>query len=245
MLFRRLILSALLVGVVAGLLQSVIQINAVDPILFESEAFEVEGAHDHNTHDHSMDAWSPEDGAERTAYTVLSSIMAGVGYAAVLLALMVQIQSLGLVKQSLSKGALWGLGGFIAFFVAPAIGIPPEIPGINAAPVEQRQLWWLLVAVSVGVALLLLAFAPIKFKAVALPLLVLPYFFVPHHEGALFLHPDAQAVESLTALHQQFIIMSGMTNAIFWLCLGLLSAVIIRKWVVHALPDDCENSVSV
>lgn len=235
MLFRRLILSALFIGVLAGLLQAVVQINAVDPILFQSETFELAG-HDHGSHDHSEEAWAPEDGSERMTYTVLSSVMASVGFAALLLAIMVQVQSLGLSTHSLGKGALWGIGGFVAFFVAPGLGIPPEIPGINAAPVELRQLWWLLAAAAVGFALLVLAFAPPKLKGIALPLFIMPYLFVPQHEGALFSHPDAQAVESLTALHQQFIIASGATNFIFWLVLGVLSALVIRKWLTPIIP---------
>ena len=36
-------------------------------------------------------------------------------------------------------GIIWGLAGFIAVHFAPAIGLPPELPGSSAADVGARQ----------------------------------------------------------------------------------------------------------
>ncbi|MGK0500601.1 MAG: cobalt transporter subunit CbtA [Oceanicoccus sp.] len=238
MLFRRIILAALLVGLVAGLVLSLAQITAVNPIIFAAETFEVEEvsaepSHNHASHDHGEEEWAPADGAERTGYTVAANVSAGVGFAAIMLALMSQLQLQGIARVTTLKGLAWGLGGFIAFFVAPGIGLPPEIPGIEAAPVEHRQTWWLFAVISVGTGLLVLSLAPWKLKALGLGLAALPYLVnIPHHDGPAFAHPDAEAVATLAQLHQEFIIASGFSNFAFWLVLGALSAWLLKRLVL-------------
>ncbi len=233
MIFRRTILSALIIGLLSGLVLSVAQVIMVNPILFSAESYEIEEDHDHGSHDHSAEAWGPEDGAERTFYTVVSNVSAGVGFAALMLALMSQLQVSGISRVNVAKGAAWGLGGFLAFFVAPGVGLPPEIPGINAAAVENRQLWWVFTVMAAGIGLLCLAFAPLKVKPLGLGFIALPYMIhVPHLEGPSFSHPDPAAVQALTDLHQQFIWTSGISNLLFWLALGLSAAVLLNAWVL-------------
>ena len=164
MIFRRTIVSAILVGLLAGLLLSAFQVLTVNPIIFAAESFEIPETHDH---EHSDEAWGPSDGTERTAFTVLSNVFAGIGFAAIVLSMMSQLQVQGVTRLSALKGLAWGLAGFIAFFVAPGIGLPPEIPGIEAQPVENRQLWWLFAVISVATGFLLISFAPIKLKGLA------------------------------------------------------------------------------
>lgn len=235
MTFQRTLLSALFIGLLAGLVLSSVQIFAINPIIFSAEVFELEGGHDHTSHDHGTadgeEAWAPESGVERAGYTIASNLFAGIGYAAVLLALMNQLQMQGLVRLNALKGIGWGLAGFVTCFVAPAIGLPPEIPGIEAEPVEHRQLWWLLCVLCVAVGLLTLALASLRFKALGIILPALPFIIgAPHSDGPAFLHPDAEAVASLTQLHQQFIMASGLGNLTFWLVLGLLSGWLLQRW---------------
>ncbi len=235
MIFRRIIYSALLVGLLAGLVLSVAQITTVNPIIFAAETYEVAG-HDHGSHDHSAEAWAPEDGFERTLYTVFANVSAGIGFAAILLALMSHLQLSGITTLSLPKGILWGGAGFVAVFVAPAIGLPPEIPGIEAAALEKRQLWWVLAVVGVAIGLLIISFAPIKYKALGLVALIIPYIVnIPHHEGPAFAHPDPSAVEALTSLHSQFIVNSALSNLLFWLALGLVAAWVLNRWVFKGI----------
>lgn len=242
MVFRRIVFNALLVGVLAGLLLSAAQIIAVNPIIFAAEAYEVpevqvdDHGHHHAGHDHGHSAqeWAPEDGMQRTLFTVMSNVLAGIGFAAMLLALMSQLQVQGVARLTIAKGLLWGGAGFVAFFVAPGLGLPPEIPGIEAAPVEYRQLWWLLAVAGVGTGLLVLVFAPLKWKAVGVLLMTIPYVVrIPHHQGPAFAHPDPEAVERLAALHQQFIIASGISNVLFWLVLGALCAWALKRSVLR------------
>lgn len=232
MLFRRIVFASLFVGLIAGVLLSVSQLSFVNPIIFSAESHEV--AHDHSAHDHSAEAWAPEEGMERTFYTILANVFAGIGFSAVLLALMSQLSIFGVTTLDIRKGLLWGLGGFTAVFVFPAIGIPPEIPGVNAAPVEHRQIWWALTVLVAAASLLLLAYGNIKYKIAAAVLAVCPYvFYIPHHEGVLFSHPDPAAVAMLTSLHQQFLYASGASNFIFWIALGAVSSWVVNRWVLR------------
>jgi len=190
-------------------------------------------------HHHDEEAWGPEDGLERTLYTLLANVLAGIGFAAILLAVMSQLQLQGVTKLSIVKGFAWGAAGFIAFFAAPGIGLPPEIPGIEAAPLENRQSWWLLTVLASGIGIGTLAFAKSYFKLIGLVLIAVPYLIgAPHPTGPEFMHPDANAVAILTDLHHQFIIASGITNLIFWLALGSLCAWAVNRHVLDKpVPD--------
>jgi len=247
MLFRKIIFSALLIGIISGLLFSAVQFIGVSPIIFAAEQYEVaepevETVPDHHhgeaassAHHHDAEAWGPEDGLERSLYTLLSYVLAGIGFAAVLLAIMSQLQLNGVTRLSVVKGLAWGVAGFIAFFAAPGIGLPPEIPGIEAAPLEYRQSWWMLAVVASGIGIGVLAFAKGFFKAAGLLLIAIPYLIgAPHPAGPEFTHPDANAVAILSDLHQQFIIASGVSNLIFWLALGALCAWALNRQVLDS-----------
>jgi cobalt transporter subunit CbtA len=234
--FRRIIYSALLVGFFAGLILTAAQITVVNPVIFAAEAFEIadsEGGHDHGAHSHSEEAWAPEDGRERTAYTLLSSISGAIGFAVILLALMSQFQLQGLTNVRPGNGVLWGVVGFITFFVAPGIGLPPEIPGVEAAAVEFRQLWWAFTVIAVGIGIGILVFGLPKYKLVGLVSVAMPYIVgAPHISGPEFSHPDPAAVEVLQSLHSQFIMVSGLSNLLLWVVLGVMCAVALNKWVL-------------
>ena len=243
MLFRRLVLNAVIVGVIAGLLLSVMQVLAVNPIIFAAEVFEhanaVESSIDQelivaaDDHHHSHDGWAPEDGTQRLFFSFIANVMAGIGFALMVLALMSQLQLQGIVRMSLPKGLTWGVAGFLGFFLAPGIGMPPEIPGAVAAPIVSRQLWWILAVAGVSVGLLLLAYAPVKWKAAGLLSVALPYLVsIPHSDAPMFSNPDPAVVNSLTDLQQQFFIASGLSNFVFWLAIGAISAWILNRWVL-------------
>ena len=244
MVFNRIIFSALLIGVLVGALLSVMQSVGTTPIIHEAEGFEmaVEAGHDHATHSHDEEAWAPADGGERVFYTVLSNIFAAIGFAAVLLAVMSQLQTQGVTKLTVLKGCLWGVASFIAVFVAPGIGLPPEIPGIEAAAVEHRQFWWLFTVLSAAIGMGIMAFAPIKTKILGVFCIVLPYLVgAPYVDGPEFAHPDPTVVAILTDLHHQFIWASGLTNLFFWLVLGAACAWALNQRVLNGGPDNVDN----
>ena len=55
--------------------------------------------------------------------------MTGAGFAAILAAVSL-LTGLPITRQN---GMIWGLCGFLAVTLAPAVGLPPELPGMPAA----------------------------------------------------------------------------------------------------------------
>lgn len=230
MFFRRIIFSALMIGFLTGLLHSGVQLVDVTSIIYGAEVYEIAEVEPAGSHEHEAEAWGPEDGTERIAYTFMSNILAGIGFAAILLALMNQFQQQGLTQLSAAKGVLWGLVGFVAFFAAPGLGLSPEIPGTQAAELEQRQVWWVLTVLATIIGFAVLAFAPLKFKLLGAVSIALPHIIgAPHIDGPEFSHPDPAAVEALTNLHQQFITATGISNFVFWLALGVFCAWSVQR----------------
>lgn len=230
MFFRRIIFSAVLIGVVMGLLNSAVQLLDVTAIIFEAERYETADVGVPAVQEHTEKSRGSNDGFERIAYSFIANILSAIGFAAVLLALMCQCQQQGLTQLSLVKGLLWGFAGFIALFVAPSLGLSPEIPGARAAALELRQAWWGLTVLASIAGLAVLAFSPVKYKILGFVSLVLPHVIgAPDIEGAGFNQLDPLAVEMLTNLHQQFIVATGISNLIFWLMLGMACAWVIQR----------------
>ncbi|MFJ4445353.1 CbtA family protein [Pseudomonas sp. NPDC089422] len=214
-------------GLLAALLLTLLQSFWVAPLILEAETYESAApAAEHHSHGeeasaghtHSEEAWSPEDGWQRILSTTGGNLVVAVGFALILAALY-SLREPGRT----STGALWGLAGFAVFCLAPTLGLPPELPGTAAADLGQRQSWWIGTAAATAVGLALLVFARHGLlKALGAVLLV-----VPHVIGA----PQPEVHESLApqALEAQFKIASWLTNAAFWVALGLLSAWLYRR----------------
>jgi cobalt transporter subunit CbtA len=80
---------------------------------------------------------------------------------------------------------LWGIAGFVAFQLAPALGTPPELPGTPAPDLGDRQLWWwfTVAATATGLALLAYGRKPV-FVGLAVVLLAAPHVIgAPSLEG--------------------------------------------------------------
>ena len=145
-LFQRILFAAVLAGLAAGLGMSALHQWKVVPLIHIAESYEASApAHEHadaataaDGQVHDAAAWAPADGFERTAYTLLANVLASIGFALLLGALSV----LWGIEITARNGVLWGLGGFLAFQLAPAVGLPPELPGMAAAELGARQLWW-------------------------------------------------------------------------------------------------------
>ena len=214
-------------GLLAALLLTLLQSFWVAPLILEAETYEsaapaaehhAHGAEGAAAHEHSDEAWSPEDGWQRILSTTGGNLVVAVGFALILAAL----YSLREPKRA-ATGALWGLAGFAVFCLAPTLGLPPELPGTAAADLGQRQAWWIGTASATALGLALLVFARHWLvKALGAVLRVLP-----HVIGA----PQPEVHQSLApeALEAQFKIASWLTNAAFWVALGLLSAWLFRR----------------
>ena len=123
------------------------------------------------------------------------------------------------------SGLLWGLAGYLVFFVAPSLGLPPEVPGTEAARLTDRQMWWLMTAFSTAAGLSFVVFG----RTLAIRMLGVVLLFVPHLVGA----PQAQFHGSTAPVElvDSFIYATVLTNLVLWLSLGGLLGFFYKKMV--------------
>ncbi|MEE8172577.1 MAG: CbtA family protein, partial [Alphaproteobacteria bacterium] len=213
-LLGRILLPAVIAGVIAGALLTGLQHIEVIPLIYEAETYEtsavVGGAHASDaTGAQETEPWAPEDGLERVGITLLSNIVAAVGFGLLLSVSFVLLSAKG--RSVVWRGGLlWGLAGFGIFNLAPALGLPPELPGTEAAALDVRQGWWILTVVLTALGLGLIAFArPVYVRALGVIPLAIPHFIgapAPEHHGGLA--PEEMA--------ERYIYASLATSAVFW-----------------------------
>lgn len=250
MIFRRIVLSALLVGALAGLLLSAVQLWQVIPVIHGAERFEhaqapqvtepareTAQADEHAGHVHPAGAWEPAEGMERTGYTLLANVLTAVGYALLMLVAMVaSLKRNAAAKFDWRYGLLWGTAGYVTFFVAPSIGLPPEVPGAAAAPLEARQLWWVLTALCTAAGLAGVAFGKTPWRWLALGLFVVPYLVgAPYSVTNPFADHPPEAADELAQLARQFVWATAFANALYWLVLGSASSWAVRRFVKESI----------
>jgi cobalt transporter subunit CbtA len=217
---KNLLTSAVFAGVAAGLIAAALQFVFVIPALLEGELFET-GARIHFGANGSpeSDRGAPSLGGDfaRHAMTVGFNVVTYVGFGFLLLAAMAYTEVRGLTKITPKQGIIWGLAGFIAIQLAPAFGLPPELPGTPAAEIGPRQTWWLgtLVATSLGLW-------TIAFGRGALALVGVVVILLPHLIGAP--HLDAFWGVAPPELSAEFATLSLGTAAAGWATLGFLCA---------------------
>lgn len=230
-MFRRILMAALVAGFAAGLLATAIQAARVWPLILSAETFESAAptqAHHHGSagdaahHAAMVEAWAPGDGVERMTYTLLFNLLTGFGFALLLNAGLALRRATGR-QADMTTGLLWGLAGFASFALAPALGLPPELPGMAAAELAARQVWWVATALATaaGIALIVL---PGRLPAALLGVALL---VAPHLVGAP--HPDLAETSGVPAeLAAGFVAASLVTAAAFWAALGAVSG-----WLQH------------
>jgi cobalt transporter subunit CbtA len=259
MLFRSLVFTALWVGLATGLLLTLVQRWEVVPIIETAERYEqarlpveetpainqeqgnqpqVTSGHEHGSH-----AWEPAPGLERTFFTALSNVLMAIGYALLLLCLMALAVRLPFAAASSRdrqnwwvQGLLWGLAGYAVFFIAPSIGLPPEIPGTVSAPLPARQQWWLLAVFSTAVGLGLLVFGRSPWRWSGLAFLPLPYLVgVPQSGMDPFVGFPPEVAMEMHTLWKRFVLATAVSNAVFWLVLGILSGWSFRRFILKSI----------
>ena len=228
-MIKRIAQTAGFTGLLAALLLTLLQSFWVAPLILQAETYEKPAAthvHEHDAsampgHTHDAEAWEPEDGWQRVLSTTGGNLVVAVGFALMLAGL----YTLRAPTRT-PQGLLWGLAGYATFCLAPTLGLPPELPGTAAADLLQRQTWWITTAASTAVAITLVVFS----KHWALKLLGAVILVIPHIMGAP--QPIEHSSLAPEALETQFKIASQLTNLVFWLALGAISA-----WLFSRKPE--------
>ncbi|TMJ38137.1 MAG: cobalt transporter [Alphaproteobacteria bacterium] len=236
----RVILAALLAGIAAGLFYGAIQHVRLTPLILEAEKYENAGGG--HSHDHAAatttttqsapvteaapeeGAWAPADGAERTFYTFIASIVAAAGFAAVLAG----ISILSGIKITPRNGLLWGIAGFLAVHLAPAASLPPELPGMPAGDLLARQAWWVGTIVATGLAIWLFTQRNEMWAKVAAVILVA----LPHIIGAPMPPTHESGVPAV--LSAQFAANTLAVAALMWLAIGGFLGFAMDRFVKEA-----------
>ena len=158
-MLTRIITTALFAGFIAGILAAILQFLLVQPLLLHAELFEGGdlthfGASGAGTAAHA--AWPGFD-PMRDMLSVVFTALIYTGYAFLLVAAVAFAADRG-HDITPRTGLIWGVAGFVAVQLAPAMGLPPELPGAGAADVAPRQVWWFGTLFATGLGLWLIAF---------------------------------------------------------------------------------------
>ena len=207
-MFRRVFVPAIVAGLLAGLVVSVVQAAKLWPLIAAAEVYEAPTA------DHAAQSWEPEPGLERGAATVLANVVIATGFGLLLSTGFALRQMLTGVAAGAREGLLWGIAGFACFALAPSLGLPPQLPGSAAADLLTRQSWWLGTAMATAAGIAAIAFAHrARWRALGVCLLVLPHLI-----GAP--SPSLAAGTAPAGLAAAFAAASLVTAAVFWTVLG-------------------------
>lgn len=246
----RYLLAALVAGLIAGAVQTVVQHAKVIPLILEAEKYEG-GAPE--THEHTSGlqlsvvseaqaqettpdatpaapaaAEEEEDGmlfgVSRTVGTLMANLVTGAGFALLLMAAVVVTGR----QLTLANGALWGAAAWLAFHLMPSVGLPPELPGFPAAELFDRQVWWIgtVIATAVALYLIVLRSEPVA-KAAGIVVLLVPHFI-----GA---PQPADITSNVPAiLAAEFAVATLSAGLLFWIVLGLVMGAINDRWLKTA-----------
>ncbi|MCF1710211.1 CbtA family protein [Tabrizicola sp. J26] len=136
-----------------------------------------EGSEAHSHHHDEASGETPP--LTRNMLTIGFLALVYVGYGLLLVAGFAVAAQFG-IQVTARQGLLWGLAGFAAFQLAPAIGLAPELPGTPAADLTARQIWWVGTAIATAGGLALIGYGRSLIAVVAGAILLA----LPHVIGA-------------------------------------------------------------
>jgi|SoiMethySBSTD1v2_1073268.scaffolds.fasta_scaffold00066_52 cobalt transporter subunit CbtA len=233
---RMFLTVALLAGIGAGLVVWGVHMLGTTPLILQAEVYEnaaeatapaAEPAATEATaveHHHDAEAWEPADGWQRNLFTLGADIVTGVGFAFLLTAAIVVFGK----GADWRRGILWGLAGFACFTLAPSFGLPPELPGTEAAPLLDRQLWWIGTVIATAGGL----FAAARLRNVYGYAIAVVLIALPHVVGAP--QPEAAGGFAPEELEHKFVLIAIATSLVFWLALGVLTGAFFKRYASEA-----------
>lgn len=241
MLFRNIVFSALIVGVITGCIYGLYQQLMVNPIIYAAEEFEIGEleiseqdtaqlnstlpAEENHSHDHDQEAWHPENGAQRIMMTLAANILVAAAFSMILLAAMA-LHNFKSTRPPVNwrSGFVWGAALLLSVYISPVmLGLRPEIPGTLAQSLSDRQTWWVVCVVFTLIGLVILYYAHSWMKILGPVLIALPHIlsiFVSSPQLHGYVNTDPAAVAALDALTTRFSVLTSIGMVIFFLILG-------------------------
>ncbi len=239
-MFGRIILTALAAGLISGVFVWGAHMVKTTPLILAAEVYENSGDGGKAEHQKNQtaapsapsapsaqsaptaeEAWAPSDGTERTLYTLLVDVITSIGFAFLL------VGAISLSGRDIDwrRGILWGVCGFAAVFLSPSLGLAPELPGMQAADLSARQVWWLGTAVATAAGLALVALQPkTVLRGLGLVLIVLPHIIgAPLHTGGAGGGVPAE-------LASEFAVATLAVTGLFWVVLGGLTGYFYNRF---------------
>lgn len=215
-MFQRILTSALFAGFGAGLIAAALQFAFVQPVLLHAELYEGGELVHFGGAPVSAHPDLPGFDPVRDGLSILFSALIYVGYGLLLVAAMAMASDRG-VRITPRRGLIWGVAGFVAFQFAPAVSLPPEVPGAASADLAARQVWWwgTVAATAAGLALIGLGRGAAAWGAAVVLILA------PHAIGAP--HPDSFAGPVPPELAALFASRALGVGLAVWVILGGLA----------------------
>ena len=227
-MFTRILTSALFAGAAAGLVIALLQLFFVQPVLLHAELYE-SGKLVHFGSSSTVPAHQDVGGfdAVRDGLSVVFTMLVYSGYAMVLVALMSQAEDRGATING-RTGLIWGVAGFVAVHFAPGFSLAPEVPGVAAADVGDRQIWWFATVITAALALWLGAFGKSWSAWGAAVVLLLAPHIVGAPEPAVFTGPVP------TEIGAHFAARAFGVGMAAWVLLGCLAGFFWQREGAHA-----------
>ncbi len=228
-MFKNLITSAVFAGFGAGLIAALLHVWLVAPVILEAELYEdgikvhygtVMPDHTDNSSAHA-DEGHGNGSAERSLFSrhgqsVLWTLGTYLGFALVMVAGFAMAQRAG-ISVNARTGLIWGAAGYVAFYLLPSAGLPPELPGSSAAELQARQIWQVFVTAASVIGIASIAFGKnwmVWGAGIAIMAL-------PHITGAPMTHDYGGVTPPELAAH--FASLTLAVGIVAWLALGLIA----------------------
>jgi len=196
-------------------------------------------SHEHDGHDHDASAWAPKDGVERTFWTVVANVFTSFGFALILLPAIAwwDLKRDGNAA-TFYTGLIWGAVGWLCFFLWPALGMRPELPGEVSASLQSRQTWWILTVACACIGFGFILTVRSQLRWLGLVFLALPFLIGAPKIAALpFSEYSAEIAMQMEILAKKFFTATALTNAAQWLVLGALSGLLVRHRLRSVLSE--------
>lgn len=262
MIFQRLVWAALAVAIVIGTLQSGVQRWQVTPLILAAEMYEHQKvlavalldttaihvhAESHSGKKHELSAdkeWEPANGIERLGWTWVANILYAFSMSLmVFVAMCVYVYKRAGVLVPSRLAGLVAAAGWLSFHLWPPLGLHAELPGADAGPLHDRQMWWALAACSSIASCVVAGFVVGSWRwLVATALLVLPFLVgAPQLQGDRLAGFGPEAHAALEQLEQQFIWATTWVSLSFWVSMGVIAGFVFQRWLHPALMATLEG----